>query len=167
MRLDELNTLTEDEAFVEFLRCCGSRRWARRMTEERPFGSDGAAAGAADRIWAALEPADWIEAFAAHPRIGGGGAARGNEGWSFEEQSAVARVGDALKRRLAEANRQYEARFGHVFIVSATGKSAHQMLAILGRRLQDDPSDELRIAAEEQRKITSIRLTKLLRTDKP
>ena len=130
-----------------------------------------AMAEAADRIGSALEAADWLEAFAAHPKIGAGGAEAGRqdgqdrqdgEDWSEQEQAGVALAADATLRRLADANRDYEARFGYIFIVCATGKTAAEMLALLEHRLRHDAGDELAIAAEEQRKITRIRLMKLL-----
>jgi 2-oxo-4-hydroxy-4-carboxy-5-ureidoimidazoline decarboxylase len=120
---------------------------------------------AADRIWASLEPEDWLEAFRSHPRIGepGGSGAPGRSGaWSADEQAGARAMTDAVGQRLAKANREYEARFGYLFIVCATGKGAEEMLAILERRLANDPGEELRIAAEEQRKIMRLRLAKLL-----
>jgi OHCU decarboxylase len=142
------------------------------MSAARPFADATAMAEAADRIGSALEAADWLEAFAAHPKIGAGGAGgsgnaggagkAGREDWSEQEQAGVALAADATLRRLADANRDYEARFGYIFIVCATGKSAAEMLALLEHRLRHDAGDELAIAAEEQRKITRIRLMKLL-----
>jgi OHCU decarboxylase len=145
------------------------------MSAARPFADATAMAEAADRIGSALEAADWLEAFAAHPKIGAGGAGgsgkagqagqagqAGREDWSEQEQAGVALAADATLRRLADANRDYEARFGYIFIVCATGKSAAEMLALLEHRLRHDAGDELAIAAEEQRKITRIRLMKVL-----
>jgi 2-oxo-4-hydroxy-4-carboxy-5-ureidoimidazoline decarboxylase len=165
MHVNDLNALPEEEAVGELLRCCGSRRWARSMARERPFGSATALAEAADRIWQSLSPSDWREAFAAHPRIGGpaGGMARH---WSAEEQAKVwdDAGGDAgVRDRLAQANIEYEARFGYIFIVCATGKSGPEMLAILEGRLSNPVDKELTIAAAEQAKITRLRLEKLLR----
>jgi 2-oxo-4-hydroxy-4-carboxy-5-ureidoimidazoline decarboxylase len=169
MRLAELNALDADAAASAFLRCCGSSRWARQMSAARPFADATAMAEAADRIGSALEAADWLEAFAAHPKIGAGRAGgageagrAGREDWSEQEQAGVALAADATLRRLADANRDYEARFGYIFIVCATGKTAAEMLALLDHRLRHDAGDELAIAAEEQRKITRIRLMKLL-----
>jgi OHCU decarboxylase len=166
MRLADLNALDEGAAADAFLRCCGSSRWAHRMAAARPFASAGAMDTTADTIWRSLERTDWLEAFAAHPRIGAGGAGRaGREDtkvWSQQEQASVAGAEARTKRRLADANRDYEARFGYIFIVCATGKSADEMLALLAVRLRHDADDELRIAAEEQRKITRLRLRKLL-----
>jgi OHCU decarboxylase len=164
MQLDELNTLEAATAARELLRCCGSSRWAARMAESRPFADAGAMAGAADRAFDDLGAADWLEAFAAHPKIGGGGS-RSSDGWSGQEQARVAESANSTRQRLADANRDYEARFGYIFIVCATGRSGAEILELLERRLDNDPGSELRIAANEQKKITHLRLTKLLRED--
>ena len=142
--------------------CCGSRRWVERMLARRPFDSREALLTAARDDWFALEPDDWREAFAHHPRIGDrdSRAARfpGTHHLAANEQSGVqGATGDVLDA-LAEGNRAYEARFGHIFIVCATGKSAGEMLSLLLARLPNDPATELRIAAEEQAKITALRL---------
>jgi 2-oxo-4-hydroxy-4-carboxy-5-ureidoimidazoline decarboxylase len=166
MRLVDLNALDEDAAAGELLRCCGSSRWARRMAAERPFASVDAMVHAADATWSGLDRVDWLEAFAAHPKIGAGGA--GGAGgadtarWSAEEQGGVSAAADATRLRLAAANREYEARFGYIFIVCATGKTAGAMLELLERRLRNDPGEEIQIAAGEQAKITRLRLAKLL-----
>jgi 2-oxo-4-hydroxy-4-carboxy-5-ureidoimidazoline decarboxylase len=163
--LNALNALPEDSAVAALLRCCGSTRWARGMAATRPLPSLEAMSMTADRIWASLEPEDWLEAFRTHPRIGesgGAGGAGGSRAWSADEQAGVRSMTDAVGERLATANREYEARFGYLFIVCATGKSAEEILAILERRLANGPGEELRIAAEEQRKIMRLRLAKLL-----
>ena len=168
MRLDDLNGLDEAAATREFLRCCGSRRWAARMAVLRPFADATMVADAAERAFETLDRADWLEAFAAHPKIGtgqAGGAGRAGA-WSAQEQALVAEGADKTLQRLAEANRDYEARFGYIFIVCATGKTAAEMLALLERRLQHDPGAELRIAADEQQKISQLRLTRLLADDR-
>jgi len=159
MRLDELNRLDDRAAARELLQCCGSTRWAARMGAARPFGNLAAMERAADREFEALERADWLEAFAAHPAIGGAGKAGG---WSEHEQRLVAHATEATRERLADLNRAYEARFGYIFIVCATGKTAAEMLALLERRLGNDPHTELQIAANEQKKITHLRLHKLV-----
>jgi 2-oxo-4-hydroxy-4-carboxy-5-ureidoimidazoline decarboxylase len=164
MHLDDLNGLDEAAATRAFLRCCGSRRWATRMAVLRPFDDARTMADGAERAFETLDRADWLEAFAAHPKIGAdqaGGASRAGA-WSAQEQALVAEGADKTLQRLAEANRDYEARFGYIFIVCATGKTAAEMLALLERRLQHDPGAELGIAADEQRRITRLRLSKLL-----
>ena len=159
MRLEDLNALDADAAARELLRCCGSSRWAQRMAESRPFASIEAMAAAADAIWEALNPSDWLEAFAAHPKIGAGGA---GGSWPEQEQAGVADAVDAILLRLADANRDYQARFGYIFIVCATGQSAAGMLDVLERRMGNDRETEMRIAADEQRRITHLRLMKLI-----
>jgi 2-oxo-4-hydroxy-4-carboxy-5-ureidoimidazoline decarboxylase len=127
------------------------------MAAARPFADDAAVAAAAERAWWALEPADWREAFAAHPRIGERAAAE----WSRREQAGMDGAAAGTRRALADGNRAYEARFGHVFLICATGRAAGEMLAELERRMANDPAAELREAAGEQAKITRLRLDKL------
>jgi OHCU decarboxylase len=160
MTLAELNHLPEAAARTELLRCCGSHRWAALMAAERPFGTTDVLAAAAQRVWWSLAAADWLEAFAAHPRIG----ERSTSAWSAEEQEKAGGASDAVVARLAAGNRAYETRFGYTFLVNASGKSAEQILEILDRRLRNEPGDELQIAADEQRKITALRLRKLMST---
>lgn len=169
MRIEDLNALDDDAAARELLRCCGSSRWARTMAAARPLAGAEATATAADTIWSSLDRADWLEAFAAHAKIGetsgsgaSGGSGAGRSGWAQQEQAGVAGAAEQTRRRLADANRDYEARFGYIFIVCATGKTAEEVLALLERRLRHDADEELRIAAEEQRKIMQLRLRKLL-----
>jgi allantoicase len=165
-RLRRLDTLLPHEAEAELLACCGARTWASTMAERRPFGSLSAVLDAADTAWRALGPEDWLEAFRAHPRIGEkkAAAAQGEDAqrWSEKEQGGVALAEAETLAALATENAAYDARFGHIFIVCATGKSAGEMLAILRARMKNDPAAELAVAAEEQRKITRIRLEKML-----
>jgi OHCU decarboxylase len=160
MTLPELNRLPDVRAQAEFLRCCASNRWAQLMAAERPFANVDVLAAVAQRLWWSLAVADWLEAFAAHPRIGD----RVASSWSVQEQARAMTTGDETRSRLAAANRSYEERFGYTFIVSATGKPAEEILTILDRRLHNEPADELQIAADEQRKITALRLDKLITT---
>jgi OHCU decarboxylase len=163
MRLADLNALDDGAAVGELLRCCGSSRWARAMAAARPFSTVAAIERAADDVWTDLETPDILEAFAAHPKIGAGATGgTGASQWSAEEQSGAGDATDDVRARLARGNREYEARFGYIFIICAMGKSAGEMLASLEQRLRNSPADELRIAAEEQRRITRLRLTKLL-----
>jgi 2-oxo-4-hydroxy-4-carboxy-5-ureidoimidazoline decarboxylase len=165
MNVESLNSLPPDAARAALLRCCGSRRWADAMTDRRPFASDDHAFRAASDIWASLDRADWFEAFAAHPRIGDLDSLRrkfpSTAEWAGGEQTGVAVASEDVLRELADGNREYEAKFGYIFIVCATGKSAAEMLALLRQRLGNDPENELRIAAAEQAKITRPRLEKL------
>jgi OHCU decarboxylase len=166
--LARLNALDAAEAERELLKCCGSEAWARRMAARRPFGAAQELLTAADEIWRSLDAGDWLEAFAAHPKIGGKRAAREQDAqaaaWSEQEQSGARDAEQTTLDELAAANRDYEARFGHIFIVCATGKTASEMLALLRARLPNDAATELGNAAEEQRKITRLRLEKLLTT---
>ena len=154
MRIEQLNALPDDAAVAEFLQCCGSTRWAEAMSRARPFSNAGEMDEKADEIWWSLDRVDWLEALAAHPRIG----ERSSSVASTEEQRGALSASDSVRATLAQHNRDYETRFGHIFIVCASGKSAEEMLAILGSRLANAPEDEWCIAAEEQRKITGLRL---------
>jgi allantoicase len=153
-----LNTLLPSEAGEALRSCCAATAWTDPMVAARPFAHFEALTAAADDVWSRLGPDDWREAFAAHPRIG----ERSGGDWSREEQSGVAAASSETRTRLEAANRVYEERFGHVFLICATGKSADEMLAALERRLDNDPDTELAVAAEQHRKITRLRLAKLL-----
>lgn len=162
-----LNALVPHLAEQAFLSCCGSSNWARRMVDARPFASLDELFETSTAIWRETGREDWLQAFASHPRIGESrplyAKTKGlRDQWSSEEQSSAGRAPEELRQALAEANRRYEARFGHIFIVCATGKNAEEMLGILEERLRNFPDDELFVAAEEQRKITELRLRKLL-----
>ena len=164
--LQRLNELPPPEAAAELLSCCGSTRWAQGVAEQLPARDAQELFERAEQVWWRLDAEDWLEAFHSHPRIGESRAARetGDEAqrWSRDEQSAAAGAAPTTRDELAAANREYERRFGFIFIVCATGKSAEEMLALLRARLGNDPARELRVAAEEQRKITRLRLQKLL-----
>ena len=127
------------------------------MMARRPFGSEAAALDAADRIWVSLFPVDWREAFSAHPRIGDLNA----RGQAAAEQAGAQKGPEAVRDALAEASRAYEERFGYIFIVCASGKSGGEILDLCRRRLDNDPVAELAVSAEEQRKITRLRMEKL------
>jgi OHCU decarboxylase len=159
MTLGELNHLDSALAEAEFRRCCGSQRWAHAMAEARPFPSLHSMIAAGDACWVALAPDDWLEAFAAHPSIG---EQQGASAWSTEEQAGMASAADDERARLAASNAAYRARFGYIFIVCATGRSPAEMLAMLDARLSNPPAIELRVAADEQQKITGLRLAKLV-----
>jgi hydroxyisourate hydrolase len=165
-RLAWLNALPDEEATAELKKCCGSSQWAARMAAARPFPDLDSMFGVADSIWWSLSREDWLEAFAAHPRIGSQKDVDKKSGdekkWSSGEQSGVASAEQITLDALAAANLDYEDRFGHIYIVCATGKTAEQMLQLARSRLANDKETEARVAAEEQRKITHIRLTKLL-----
>jgi OHCU decarboxylase len=153
-----LNGLSPDEARAALKRCCGSTRWVEAMMARRPFASMAALREEADDAWWSLGREDFLEAFAAHPRIG---VRTTGDAWAREEQSSVGTAGAELRASLAEANDRYARRFGYTFIVFATGKSADEMLHLLEARMPNDPEHELAIAAGEQAKITQLRLGKL------
>jgi OHCU decarboxylase len=164
--LERLNGLPHEEAEAELLKCCGSTFWARRMAGERPFRDLGELLAKADAEWRALDAEDWLEAFSRHPKIGEQKSERAQAAdtrqWSEQEQVGTRSADEETKRQLAAANREYESKFGYIYIVCATGKTAAEMLSICRERLSNDPADELRVAAEEQRRITHLRLRKLL-----
>ena len=163
-----LDDLGASDCAERLRHCCGSTRWVEAMVAARPFETLERSSDLATRIWWGLGRDDWLEAFNAHPRIGDLDALRQryaaqDKRWSQGEQGAVAGAAESVLEALAEGNRVYEERFGHLFIVCATGKGAEDMLAILQRRLANDPDDEWNIAAGEQLAITHLRLEKLLR----
>jgi 2-oxo-4-hydroxy-4-carboxy-5-ureidoimidazoline decarboxylase len=164
--LTRWNQLLQEEAAWEILACCGSTAWARAVAARRPVTDERGLMAVSDEVWWSLGPSDWMEAFCKHPRIGEREAPQlasaRSAAWSAQEQQAVSVGGDAVQLALAEGNREYERRFDRVFIVCATGKSAPEILERLRRRLRNDEATELREAAEEQRKITNIRLKKWL-----
>jgi len=166
MTLSELNALSPDAARAEFLRCCGSARWADAMVRGRPFKDKASLLAAADAEWARSDEKDRLEAFAQHPKIGGKDALRAKfaatSDWAKGEQAGAAAADEATLDALAQGNADYEARFGFIFIVCATGKSAAEMLSILRARLPNARTAELAAAAAEQNKITKLRLEKLL-----
>jgi OHCU decarboxylase len=158
-RLDRFNRLSDEEAAGELLAVCHSRRWAKQVAAGRPYADLAALQRAADEVWLGLGPEDWLEAFAAHPRIGEGRGAAAD--WSRQEQAGVGGADD-VRERLARGNAEYEARFGHVFLISAAGRDATEILAALTDRLGNDPATELRVAADEHRRITRLRLERLM-----
>jgi 2-oxo-4-hydroxy-4-carboxy-5-ureidoimidazoline decarboxylase len=143
--------------------CCGSERWVERMMHSRPFASRETALAAARDVWLSLDETDWREAFSRHPKIGDRDALQRrfpeSHQLSAREQAGVDGAHEDVLGELASRNREYEARFGYIFIVCATGKSAGEMLVLLRERLTHSPADEIRVAAGEQAKITALRLT--------
>ena len=158
MTLGELNHLTPGDAQKTLLQCCGSRRWVQLMTARRPFATIDDLFNAADQAARELTEQDWLEAFAAHPRIG----ERSASAWSQQEQAAALDAEQSVQQKLARGNREYEAKFGFIFIVFATGKTPQEILAILEQRMTNDRATEIANAANEQRHITRNRLRKLL-----
>jgi len=164
--LRKLNEASEDQARELLMRCCGSRRWADGMLSQRPFHSRAQLCGHAEVVWWGLGDADWLEAFSHHPRIGADVAKlrekyASTADWSSGEQAAVGQATEETLKALAEGNKAYEQRYGFIFIVCASGKSADEMLALLQSRMHRERDSELRVAAGEQVKITRLRLAKL------
>lgn len=161
-----LDRASETDAAAMLERCCGASRWVKAMVSRRPFGSDAALFAIADQVWGTMEREDVLEALEHHPRIGAdldelrkryGSTAS----WAASEQSGAGAADESTLLALRDGNVRYEERFGHIFVVCATGKSASEMLAILEARMPNAPDLELGVAAGEQAKITRIRLEKL------
>jgi OHCU decarboxylase len=148
----------------DLLRVCGSRTWARAVAARGPFADQDALLAVAEAAWDDLGRDDWLEAIAAHPRIGESRTAAGTEvsAWARDEQARAIEAGSATLARLAEAQHRYEQRFGHGFLIFAAGRSAGELLAACAARLANDPETELRIGADEERKIGRLRLERLL-----
>lgn len=166
MKLNEFNALAREAAESELMKCCGSGNWAQGMADARPFSNMDELLATADRIWWSLDAEDWLEAFSHHPQIGEKRSERAQAAeasrWSEEEQSGTRGAEAETMTALADANRAYLQKFGYIFIVCATGKSSDEMLSFCKERLANDALTELPIAAEEQRRITHLRLRKLL-----
>jgi OHCU decarboxylase len=164
--LERLNALPRADAAAAFRQCCAAPAWVDAMVAGRPYDSVDALLDTADRIWQQLGPPAWRDAFAGHPRIGetkpAAAAGATAQQWSAQEQAGVRHADADIATELAGAQRAYEARFGHIFLICATGLSAGEMLDALRTRLGNDADTELRVAAEEQRRITRLRLEKML-----
>lgn len=164
--LSWFNALDEASARKGLARCCGAPAWVDGMIAARPFADVEAMHARARALWSGLDAVAWKAAFAHHPRIGDREAMRAKfgGGWSAGEQSGAAAgaASEETIQALVDGNREYERRFGHIFIVCATGKSADEMLALLRARLDHAPDREIRIAADEHAKITDLRIDKLL-----
>lgn len=166
MDLDALNGATAEGAVRDLLACCASEAWAEEMAARRPFAAADDLLTAASDVWWTLGEEDWLQAFAAHPRIGEqrDGDDR-HSAWSRAEQAGTAAVSAATQDSLVACNREYEARFGHVYLVFAGGKTAEELLDLCRARIANDPDEEFLIAAAEQVRITDLRLRKLIGID--
>jgi 2-oxo-4-hydroxy-4-carboxy-5-ureidoimidazoline decarboxylase len=160
--LANFNRLPADQARAGLLSCCASPAWVEQMMAARPYRSIDDVMALNDRTVAGLTEAELDAALAGHPRIGERAATSDRRGWSSQEQARVGDATDGVRRELADGNRDYERRFGHVYLVSATGRSADEMLALLHRRLGNDRAAEWEVVREELAKINRIRLAKLL-----
>jgi allantoinase len=160
------NNLDAFSAAREVFSCCGSQAWAEALADMRPLATEASLCAASDAVWIVLPEAAWQEAFDSHPRIGEYRASKEATAeslqWSAQEQRAAVSPDEAVKLELAEGNRRYEERFGRIFIVCASGKTATEVLAILETRMSNDSASELREAAEQQRQITQLRLARWL-----
>jgi 2-oxo-4-hydroxy-4-carboxy-5-ureidoimidazoline decarboxylase len=167
MTLKELNSLDQSALTEALQKCCGSTAWVDSMVSIFPVTDATTLLNQATAQWNKLTEADWREAFTHHPKIGGDVAAlrkkfASTSAWAEGEQASVKQASQATLEALAAGNTEYEKKFGYIFIVCATGKTAEEMLALLQARLPNKPEDEILIAAGEQDKISRIRLEKLL-----
>jgi OHCU decarboxylase len=162
----KLNRLSREEAYAELLKCCGSTRWAREVAALKPFWDVTQVLIIGHRVWSEISEDDWLEAFRAHPKIGETKAAakvsEQEQRWSEGEQARAQESSDATRAALASANREYEERFGFIFIIRASGRTAEEILAALRARITNERNAELRVAADEQWNITELRLRKFL-----
>jgi 2-oxo-4-hydroxy-4-carboxy-5-ureidoimidazoline decarboxylase len=166
MTFHELNTLPVQQLRDELLKCCGSQAWVNKMLPFFPAEDLVELLEDAEEQWFKCSEEDWKEGFAHHPKIGDRESLEkkfaSTAQWASGEQSGVNTASPQTIEALAKGNNEYEKKFGYIFIVCATGKSAEEILGLLTARLSNDPAEELEIAADEQNKITKLRLEKLL-----
>lgn len=166
MTLHELNTLPKDLLKEELIRCCGSVAWVHKMMPHVPAEDLVELLEDAELEWWNCTEDDWKEAFAAHPKIGDAASLahklHPTHSWASEEQKSVGSASGETLQALAEANKLYEEKFGYIFIVCATGKSAEEILGMIHTRLMNSPEEEIKIAADEQNSITKLRIEKLV-----
>ena len=166
MTLPELNALPPTARAEALAHCCGAEYWVSALSVRFPFASEAALHQQAHDVWYALTETDWRDAFTHHPKIGDIDSLKekfaSTAHWAAGEQGAVKSAAADVLEALAAGNAAYEARFGYIFIVCATGRSADEMLALLENRLPNAPADEIGVAMAEQAKITRLRLEKLL-----
>ncbi|MFM8313570.1 MAG: 2-oxo-4-hydroxy-4-carboxy-5-ureidoimidazoline decarboxylase [Deltaproteobacteria bacterium] len=166
LTLSQFNSLPMKDAQEVLTHCCGSHQWVQKMEKLRPFSDLSAVFSSSSEIWNGLTQEDWKEAFSHHPKIGDLDSLKkkfaSTRVWAEQEQRGSEKASIAVLQALALGNQNYENRFGYIFIVCATGKSAEQMLNLLEARLRNDPAQEIKLAAAEQEKITLIRLEKLI-----
>ena len=164
MNLHDLNTMEQRQLRDLLMQCCGSKGWAKMMLTHFPVEDLVDLLENAEEVWFECSEDDWKEAFAQHPKIGdretlekkfAGSAAAA-------EQSGVDSASPQTLQALSEANKRYEEKFGYIFIVCASGLSAEEMLGMMESRLKNSPNEEIRIAADEQNKITKLRIERLL-----
>jgi 2-oxo-4-hydroxy-4-carboxy-5-ureidoimidazoline decarboxylase len=164
MTVEAFNQLENEEKKQLLLQCCGSTGWVEKMLQLPASTNFTQLLGHAEEQWYRCNEEDWKEAFRHHPKIGDIHSLRkkfSSDRFAGREQAGITDAGEPVLQALAEANELYEKRFGYIFIVCATGKSANEMLDILHSRLDNKPVEEIKIAMAEQNKITMIRLKKL------
>jgi 2-oxo-4-hydroxy-4-carboxy-5-ureidoimidazoline decarboxylase len=164
MTIAAFDHLEPEEKKALLLQCCGSSAWAEKMIKMPPVEDLIDLFEDAEEKWYKCSEQDWKEAFTHHPRIGDVEALRKKfsaDQFAGNEQGSVSHASEKTLELLAEGNKRYEEKFGYIFIVCATGKSADEMLEILNTRLQNTPGEEIKIAMDEQNKITKLRLEKL------
>ncbi|REJ82894.1 MAG: 2-oxo-4-hydroxy-4-carboxy-5-ureidoimidazoline decarboxylase [Bacteroidetes bacterium] len=165
MDISEFNSKNEEQIREELSRCCGSRNWVNCMLSSRPFNGLDQMLEIADKCWEQTNEEDWLESFHHHPKIGDieslAKKFASTSNMAGDEQSGVKNADMKILQALAEGNRDYEEKFGFIFIVYASGKRAEEMLGILNERMNNDRYSEIRIAAAEQHKITRLRITKM------
>ena len=162
--LAQINAMSEEAAREALIKCCGSAQWVSSMVQARPFASDGELFEKSDAVWFALPESEWLDAFGHHPRIGESQLREkfaSTADWSAGEQAGVASASEEVIQGLTEGNDAYFEKFGFVFLICATGKSAAEMLHALRQRLPNDRQQELENAAREHSAITKIRLEKI------
>lgn len=166
MTLAKLNSVEKQALKQALTNCCGASAWVKKMIQIFPVDSKETLLAKANELWYQCNEEDWREAFTHHPKIGDVDSLKekfaSTSAWAEGEQSAVKQTSAEVLEALAEGNKRYEQKFGYIFIVCATGKPAEEMLALLQTRLANQPEDEIKIAMEEQNKITKLRLQKLL-----
>lgn len=166
LALHRLNAASESGAWNDLSRCCGASKWVLRLMNGRPYQNTGALFARSDEAFQTLGRTDWLEAFAHHPKIGDIESLRSKfastRDWAGNEQAGTSAASEETLQALAQGNSDYEEKFGFIFIICATGKSADEMLAALRERLSNDEKTELSIAGEQQKQITNLRLRKLL-----
>ncbi|CAN5619954.1 2-oxo-4-hydroxy-4-carboxy-5-ureidoimidazoline decarboxylase [soil metagenome] len=166
MKITDLNNCGSETAKIEILKCCTSEEWAKRMVKSLPFEDLDAMTEIAEDIWTnRIFDKDRLEAFSGHPKIGDVNSLKekyaNTAAMAGNEQAGVDTASNKTIEELARFNSEYESKFGYIFIVCATGKSAEEMLDILKSRINNDPKKEMIIASEEQNKITKIRINKI------
>ena len=168
-KLSKLNSLDEDQAKATFSQCCSATRWVGMMVRSLPYDNTDSVVEHARYYWRQMGREDYQEAFDGHPKIGDPASLkekyRNTHHLASSEQSSVEVASDRVLEELADLNNQYEKRFGFIFIVCASGKSAEEMLSLIRQRIQNEPDTEIRIPASEQDKITILRIRKLLEPD--